>query len=285
MKIVITGINGYLGTLIANELRLKGNTVLGIDRNLSKGSAENLAKFISGSKVIINLAGSNILTRWTKSAKNMIYNSRIDTTKNLVQAINLLNKSERPEVFISGSAIGIYKNGEIHDETSTSFDQNFLGKVVYDWETELTNLPQEIRTLIFRISPVLGKNSKMIKNLKLPFTLGLGGKIASGKQAFPFIHEKDLVKAFSSAINEKWQGIYNLSAPEQISNLDFTRMFAHLLKRPAVIPVPGFVLHFIFGEAASMLVASPQVLPKALMDNNFQFEFPEISSTLSDILV
>lgn len=285
MKILITGINGYLGTLIANELRLKGNTVLGIDRNLSKGSAENLAKFISGSKVIINLAGSNILTRWTKSAKNMIYNSRIDTTKNLVQAINLLNKSERPEVFISGSAIGIYKNGEIHDETSTSFDQNFLGKVVNDWETELTNLPQEIRTLIFRISPVLGKNSKMIKNLKLPFTLGLGGKIASGKQAFPFIHEKDLVKAFSSAINEQWQGIYNLSAPEQISNLDFTRMFAHLLKRPAVIPVPGFVLHFIFGEAASMLVASPQVLPKALMDNNFQFEFPEISSTLSDILV
>ncbi len=285
MKILITGINGYLGTLIANELRLKGNTVLGIDRNLSKGSAENLAKFISGSKVIINLAGSNILTRWTKSAKNMIYNSRIDTTKNLVQAINLLNKSERPEVFISGSAIGIYKNGEIHDETSTSFDQNFLGKVVYDWETELTNLPQEIRTLIFRISPVLGKNSKMIKNLKLPFSLGLGGKIASGKQAFPFIHEKDLVKAFSTAINEKWQGIFNLSAPEQISNLDFTRMFAHLLKRPAVIPVPGFVLHFIFGEAASMLVASPQVLPKALMDNNFQFEFPEISSTLSDILV
>lgn len=284
MKILITGINGYLGTLIANELRLKGNTVLGIDRNLSKGSAENLAKFISGSKVIINLAGSNILTRWTKSAKNMIYNSRIDTTKNLVQAINLLNKSERPEVFISGSAIGIYKNGEIHDETSTSFDQNFLGKVVYDWEKEINNLPQEVRTLIFRISPVLGKNSKMIKNLKLPFSLGLGGKIASGKQAFPFIHEKDLVKAFSSAINEKWQGIFNLSAPEQISNLDFTRMFAHLLKRPAVIPVPGFVLHFIFGEAASMLVASPQVLPKALMDNNFQFEFPEISSTLSDIL-
>jgi len=210
MKILITGINGYLGKLIATELRQKGHSVYGIDRNVSQGQVENLAKQIKGSDVIINLAGLNILQRWTATAKNKIYNSRISTTKNLVKASRLLQESDRPKIFISASAIGIYKAREIHDETSNAFDQGFLGKVVKDWEAELTDLPKEVRTVIFRISPVLGKNSKVIKNLKLPFMLGLGGKIASGKQAFPFIHEKDLVSAFSKAIEENWQGIFNL---------------------------------------------------------------------------
>ena len=284
MKILITGINGYLGTLITTELRQNGHSVQGLDRSVSQGPVEKLAEHINGNDAIINLAGSNILKRWTSSAKDKIYSSRINTTKNLVTAIRLLDKKERPGLFISASAIGIYKAGDVHDETSTNFDQSFLGKVVKDWEAELNDLPKEIRTVIFRISPVLGKDSKMIKNLKLPFMLGLGGKIASGKQAFPFIHEKDLVRAFSKAIEENWQGIFNLSAPKQISNLDFTRTFANIIHRPAVIPVPVFALRLIYGEAATMLVDSPQVLPKALSEQNFHFEFPSIKKTLTEIL-
>lgn len=284
MKIQITGINGYLGTLISGQLKSNGHEVEGIERAQIYGSIENLAEQVAGCDVIINLAGANILKRWTKSAKEEIYQSRIETTTNLVKAIRSLDTEKQPTVFISGSAIGIYKNGMIHDESSTDFDEGFLGKVVKDWETALNDLPSEIRTVIFRIAPVLGKNSRMMKNLKLPFLLGLGGKIASGKQAFPFIHETDLVRAFHSAVENNWKGTFNLVAPEQISNIDFTRTFAHLVHRPAFLPVPAFALRIIFGEAAGMLVDSPQVIPKALQEQGFQFEFPDIHSTLQNIL-
>ena len=284
MKILITGINGYLGKLIASELKLRGHSVIGLDRNHLQGFPDTLAKLIKNSHVVINLAGSNILKRWTESAKSEIYTSRIRTTQNLVKAILLLENKERPRLFISASAIGIYKAGESHDESSTRFDPGFLGKVVKDWEAALVDLPAEIRTIIFRISPVLGKHSKMIKKLKLPFLLGVGGRIASGKQAFSFIHEKDLVNAFTAAIEENWNGTFNLSAPEQINNLDFTRTFAKIVRRPAILPVPRFALWILYGEATSTMVTSPWVIPKALLDHNFQFQFPDIESALNDIL-
>lgn len=285
MKILITGINGYLGTIVSTELRQAGHSVYGIERKISQGPVENLAEFIKGSDVIINLAGSNILRRWTTSAKDEIYRSRVNLTKNLVAAILFLKEEERPVQFISASAIGIYKAGETHDENSTRLEQSFLGKVVQDWEAALNDLPEEIRIIIFRIGPVLGKNSKMITKMRLPLQLGLGGRIASGKQAFPFTHEIDLVRAFTTAIDKNWQGIFNLLAPEQISNLDFTRTFAQIIHRPAIIPIPAFALRLIYGEAASMLIESPQVIPKALLEHNFQFQFPTIKKALMEILI
>ena len=140
--------------------------------------------------------------------------------------------------------------------------------MVQDWEDCLNGLPDSIQLNIFRIGLVLGKKAKTITNLLTPFKLGLGGKIGSGKQAFPFIHEKDVVQAFISAVEDyEENGTFNLVAPEKISNSQFTKVFAQKLKRPALIPVPSFVLKLIFGEAASLLLNSPIVETKALLNS------------------
>jgi uncharacterized protein (TIGR01777 family) len=172
-----------------------------------------------------------------------------------------------------------------HDETSTRYETSFVGKVVQDWETTLNKLPDAIQKNIFRIGLVLGKEAKTIKNLLLPFKLGLGGKIGSGKQAFPFIHESDLINAFIWVVEDyKKIGTFNLVAPEKISNADFTKALAKKLNRPAFVSFPHFMLRMIFGEAASLLIESPIVKPKALMDEGFKFVYPTVEAALSEIL-
>jgi len=285
LKIRITGINGYLGSIISNELIKRGHVVSGIHRSLLYASSSDLGNEIKNADVIINLAGAPILQRWTENNKKKIYESRITTTKNIVLACNNLKIEERPKKFISASAIGIYQPENRHDESSTRLEKSFVGKVVQDWENSLDALPDSVQTSIFRIGLVLGKNAKTITNLLLPFKLGLGGKIGSGKQAFPFIHEKDLIGAFVWATEEFPENkIVNLVAPENISNKEFTKEFARSLNRPAILPVPGFVLKLIFGEAANLLLKSPEVVPKVLVESGFNYKFPTIKSALSEIL-
>lgn len=285
MQIKITGINGYLGTLISSGLIDRGHQVTGIKRELLYSDIKKLSNVIAGTDVIINLAGVSILKRWTQKNKKLIYDSRITTTSNLVQSINTLPEPERPAKFISASAIGIYEPNKIHNENSTDLERDFVGKVVKDWEDTLKHLPDDIQRNIFRIGLVIGKNAKTIKNLKLPFKFGLGGKIGNGRQAFPFVHEKDVVNAFVWAVEDlSISGTYNLVAPEKITNNEFTRTFAKKLNRPAFIPVPEFVLKIIFGKAASLLLESPEVVPQALSDSGFTFEYPTINSAFSEIL-
>ena len=285
MKIKLTGSSGYLGNIISRQMRQNGHQTEGIPRNLLYGDTEKLKEFITGAEVIVNLAGAPILTQWTEEKKQEIYDSRVKTTTNLVKAINLLSPEDRPEVFVSASAIGIYEAGKKHDEHSTDFDSGFVGKVVLDWEKALEPLPKDIKKVVFRIAPVLGKNSETVKNLKLPFKMGVGGKIGNGKQPFPFIHEKDVADAFSWAVNvyDK-SGLFNLSAPDQINNKTFTKKFASKLNRPSFIPVPGFGLKLIYGEAANMLIESPEVVPKELQNAGYQFRYPDIDAALSEIL-
>lgn len=284
MKIKLTGSSGYLGTLISKKLRQNGHQTEGIPRDLYKQTNE-LQTFIKEADVIINLAGSPILTQWTEEKKKEIYNSRVKTTTHLVEAINGLAPGEKPKTLVSASAIGIYKAGKEHDEESTEFDEGFVGKVVFDWEKALEPLDQSVQKIIFRIAPVLGKNSETVKNLKLPFKMGIGGKIGDGKQPFPFVHEKDVADAFLWAVEVyDGNGIFNLAAPDNITNKTFTKTFASKMNRPSVVPVPGFGLKMIYGEAANMLIESPEVKPKELQNAGFHFSYPDIDSALSEIL-
>lgn len=285
LQIKITGINGYLGKLISRELMAKGHNVSGIKRELLYGQVSILRTEVINSDIIINLAGAPILKRWTKKNKKTIYESRIKTTTNLVQAINDMEPEERPKKFISASAIGIYQPGLTHDESSNKYEYGFVGKVVQDWEDCLMKLPDSVQTNIFRIGLVLGKNAKTITNLLLPYKLGLGGKIGSGKQAFPFIHEKDLVHAIVWAVEDLSENkITNLVAPEKITNTVFTKQLAKQLNRPAFIPIPELILKLILGKAASLLLVSPVVEPKTLTEYGFEFQFPTIKSALTDIV-
>lgn len=285
MKIKLTGSNGYIGRLISSELLKKGHAVSGINRNLLYGASTNLQKELRNADVIINLAGAPILQRWTAENKKNIYNSRVVTTHNLVKAIIELPENERPKKVVSASAIGLYKSGDSHTEESTNFDDGFVGEVVKDWENELRVLPMNVQTIVFRLGIVFGKEAKTIHNMLLPFKLGLGGKIGSGEQAFPFIHEQDVVNAFVWATETlETSDTFNLTAPESISNKEFTQTFARQLKRPAFFTIPAFALKLVFGKAAQLLTQSPNVSSRKLLNAGFNFEYPTIKATLQNII-
>lgn len=285
MKIKIAGISGYIGRLLEKNFTQKGYEVSGIKRQLLYGPLNDLSDEIKGCDVLINLAGAPILQRWNNKNKRTIYDSRINSTRMLVNAVNSLSEKKRPSKVISASAIGIYKNGMLHDESSTNFENSFVGNVCHDWENELTGLAPSVKLTIFRVGLVLGKEAKTIKNLLTPIKLGLGGKIGSGKQAFPFIHEKDLLSAFNWAVEKTpKKKIYNLVAPEQITNFEFTKAFADKLQRPAFFSVPSFLVKLILGQASILLLKSPMVHPQNLKDEDFLFVYPTIHTSLSEIL-
>lgn len=285
MNIKLTGSNGYIGQLISKKLEEKGHSVSGIERNLLYRDTENLKKELQYSDVVINLAGAPILQRWTEKNKEIIYDSRVVTTRNVVAAINGLPNSQRPKKVVSASAIGIYKSGYSHTEESHNLDEGFVGKVVKDWENSLNDLSSDVQKVIFRLGVVFGREAQTIKNMLLPFKLGLGGKIGSGEQPFPFIHEEDVVSAFVWA-TEQYQSneTFNLSAPENISNKEFTRSLANQLNRPAFFTIPAFALQLIYGEAASLLTQSPEVSSEKIQNAGFEFNYPNINSALKEIL-
>jgi uncharacterized protein len=286
MRIIITGSSGYIGKALIKELDKRQHQVIQINRELLYGSIDKLQNVIKNSNVVINLAGSPILKRWTKRNKTIIYNSRVITTQNLVKAIKELPSNEQPKKFISASAVGIYKSGECHDEQSTYFDNGFLGEVVKGWEQASIDLPENVKRIIFRIGLIIGKDAKPIKNLLLPINLGLGASVGKGNQAFPFIHIDDVVKVFIEAIeNKNFMGIYNLVSPQSISNKEFTKTFAKFLNRPVFFFIPEFILKLILGEASILLSKSPVVVPKRLIDVGFKFNYPTIKKALDEIIL
>jgi hypothetical protein len=201
-----------------------------------------------------------------------------------VNAIGQLSVEKRPRKFISASAIGIYKNSINHTEESKNYDPGFVGSLVSDWEKCLEKLPDEMKFTIFRTGLVLGPNSKLIKNQMLPFKLGMGAILGNGKQGFPFIHEEDVVSAFIMAVeDEKFTGLFNLVAPEKISNADFSKTFAKILGRPLFLRIPEFILRVFLGEVSVLLIKSPVIEPSALKNVGFDYKFPTLESALKQI--
>ena len=284
MKIAISGANGYIAKNLIWELQADHHTVVPIKRNVFYNMAQ-LTELLSDADVVINLAGAPILQRWTSDNKKEILDSRVVSTRKIVQAINSLAQNKKPHTFLSASAIGIYAIGDVHTEKSASFSTLFVGEVVSKWEDASSDLSPQVRRLLFRIAPVLGKEAKTIQKLLPLFKMGLGGKIGSGTQPFPFVHIFDVVNAFVWGIqNNRAEGIYNLTAPDQIDNKTFTEVLAHSLNKPALFTVPGFMLKLAYGEASSLLLESPQVKPERLLNEGFAFLFPDIKSCIAEIL-
>ena len=284
MKIAISGSNGYIAKNLIQELELSDYEIVRIGRSQIYNIAE-LTEILSNVSVVIHLAGSPILKRWTSTIKDEILRSRIATTRNIILTMNDLPIERRPEIFISASAIGIYSPDKIHTEESTSFSTDFVSEVVVKWEGSSADLNPNVRRVIFRIGLILGKGAKTIQNLVPVTKLGLGGKIGSGKQPFPFIHIHDAVKAIKWSIeNHQAQGIYNLVAPENIDNKTFTNKLAKSLNRTAIFTVPEFILKIVFGEASTLLLQSPQVYPKRLLNEGFEFSYPDLNSTIEEIV-
>jgi uncharacterized protein (TIGR01777 family) len=278
----ITGSSGFVGTSLRNFFEKKGFNVIGIKREELKDEKKLLA-IIETSDIVVNLAGANIISRWTDEYKKTLYNSRLDTTKALIRAMKIAEN--KPELFISTSAVGIYKNLACYDEEDYKYEEDFLANLCKDWEKEALKASEfGIRTSVFRFGIVLGEGGALSKMLT-PFKLGLGGIIGSGKQDFSFIHIEDLLNAYAFiSENKNLNGVFNLTSPEPTTNFIFTKTLGKRLNRPTILPLPKFVLNLIFSEGAKVLTDGQCVKPKRLIDNGFEFKFKDINSTIRSLV-
>ena len=198
-----------------------------------------------------------------------------------------LHKTEaRPGMFISASAIGIYSGMAIHNESSQDLDKGFLGTLCHEWENQALKASCLVNTYIVRLGIVLGRDGGALHKMLPPFRIGVGGKIGSGTQNVSWIHIADLCRALLFIIKNKPHGhLFNLTSPNPVSNALFTRTIASILKRPAYFTIPPLALKLLYGESASLLLSSQNVVPQNLLSAGFTFDFGEINQALSDLLL
>lgn len=286
MKIVLSGGTGFLGGRLAEHLKGLKHQVTLLRRSDFQASEEHIMQLISSADVVVNLAGSPVIRRWTEAGRKEILSSRLHTTGMLVRAITGLQPAERPATFISASAIGIYDTMNIHDESSANYDDNFLSEVCLKWEEAVQPLSDlKLRVCILRIGMVLGRDGGILQKLIPLFKAGLGGKIGSGKQGFSFIHFMDFCRAVEFlAVNSRCSGIFNMTAPNYVTNAVFTKSLASACHRPAFFTVPVAGLKLIYGEAAVALLNGPLVYPRHLLDCGFDFLFPGIDQAVRAVV-
>lgn len=278
--IAISGANGFVGTSLTNFFSSFGYKIVPLSRDILNNKSK-LEEVLNSTDIVINLAGANIINRWSESYKKLLYSSRIDTTSKIVNAISSI--SNKPKLLISTSAVGIYDNKSIYDENG-SFSNDFLSNLCQDWEKEALKAKSEAtKVTIFRFGIILGKDGGALQKMITPFKFGLGGTIGSGKQAFSFIHINDLLNAYKFVIENDYDGIFNLTAPTPTTNKGLTLALGKTLKRPTILPVPEFVLKLIFSEGARVLTDGQSAIPKKLLDLGFEFKFKTIEETIENL--
>jgi uncharacterized protein len=298
MKYLITGGTGFIGSYLRQILLKEGHFITIITRNPAKYSGErannqqfiswddDIIKAVDEADAVINLAGENIFGfRWTDRVKKKIRNSRIQTTRKIVQAID--QSDEKPDVFISASGVNYYKSrgDQVIDESGQP-GEDFLAQVCVDWESEARKaLDLGVRTAIPRIAPALQDGGGMIEKMKLPFLFFAGGPLGSGKQYVPWIHMDDLCRAILYPVhNQSFSGPYNACSPMQVTMNELARAIGKTMNRPSFMKVPEFAMGLVLGEAASPVLESLRILPAKLLDSGFEFEFEDLEEALADIL-
>jgi uncharacterized protein (TIGR01777 family) len=302
MKIFMTGGTGFVGTTLTQRLTQKGHHVSVLTRSIPEGRplpqgasyvegnpTEQGAwqKTVSSHEVIINLAGASIFKRWTDSVKTSILESRVRTTKHLVEALD--GRKGRETLFLSTSAVGYYgfHEAEALDEDSPSGD-GFLATVSREWESAALKAEEfGARVILFRSGVVLGRHGGALKLMAGLFKWYLGSPLGGGEQYFSWIHEEDLARIYEYVIEKKVvSGPINCTAPTPVQNKDLTTALAKTLGKPLFMPaVPGFAFKMVMGEFASVFLEGQNVLPKRLLDMGFRFRFKDIREAFQDLLV
>jgi uncharacterized protein len=283
MQVSISGSSGFIGSALKKHFLDRGWRVNEIDRAaLEMPGNDLLYKKMEGSDVVINLAGAPVQKRWSAPYKQEILQSRVVTTRRIVDAIR--HTLGKPVVFISGSAVGIYDSEHIHDEESPYFASDFLGQVCQEWEQEALKAKDCTRLILVRIGIVLGTEGGMLHKVYPLFKTGLGGKIGDGQQMMSWIHIKDLVGAIAFIIeNESLTGVVNGVSPNPVSNEYFTKTFGKTLVQTTFLKVPLFGLKALYGEAARMFTTGQKVIPLKLISNGFEFKYPTIEKALLNL--
>ena len=291
--VLITGASGYIGRHLKEKLTKKGYRVRTLTTNLLHSNVEDCffwnpdtedinRKALESVDYIIHLAGASIGTRWTKKHKKLILDSRVNSAKLLFDKIHLYKIPLT--AFISASATGYYGSvtkDEIFDENSPTA-HDFLGNVCEDWENAADRFTAAgIRTVKIRTGVVLSEDAPALRKMLLPIKLGIGSPLGNGRQYMPWIHIDDLCDIYLKAIeDESFSGAYNAVAPQHITNREMMRTLAKMLHKPFWLPpVPAFILKFLFGEMAVIILKGSRVVPKRLIEEGFQFKYTDIAKT------
>ncbi|MEZ6132884.1 MAG: TIGR01777 family oxidoreductase [Planctomycetaceae bacterium] len=291
--VAISGGTGMVGTALAALLQQEGKSVLAISRQQGSSYDQTLRwdpetgltnpARLESVDAIVHLAGENIASgRWNRSVKNRIHNSRTQGTRNLVKSIAMVEKP--PRVLVSASAIGYYGDrAETELTESAAPGEGFLAEVCKDWEAEAdAAVDLGLRVVKVRIGIVLSPQGGALANMLLPFKLGVGGVIGSGKQYWSWIGLHDLTRVLAFCINnESLNGVVNAVSPQSTTNREFTKTLGSVLHRPTILPMPAFAARLALGEMAdALLLSSCRAVPQALQSHGFEFQHPELEDCL-----
>ena len=278
----ITGATGFIGQALIESILSQGDRITALRRSTSRfdqarvdwvSSVQDLPESVD---VIVNLAGEGIAdARWSAARRTSLLESRVTLTQDLAKAAS----EKQVTQVISASAVGFYGSGGEVDENAAQ-GKGFAAQLCADWEEAAAqfNAP----TAIIRLGVVLGPGGFLNRTL-LPFSLGLGGPIGSGRQGFSWIHRDDVIRMIHWLVEHQKTGVYNACGPQACTNRDMTQALARAVKRPALFPAPGFALKAVFGQMAEeLLLQGQQALPKRALSEGFEFSFENIESAMAD---
>ncbi len=298
MKILITGGTGFVGRSLSPGLVREGHQVSILTRRIPKHrDAPERVQYVEGDPtqpgpwqeavadqdVLINLAGVSVFGRWTAQHKRLLRESRILTTRHLVDAI----PSNGQKVLFSTSAVGFYgfHEDEELDESSPP-GRDFLAILGQDWESEAMKAQQKgARVIITRFGIVLGRGGGALQQMVTPFRWFVGGPLGSGRQWLSWIHMDDLVEAFIHLLGyPDLSGPFNLTSPHPVQNRDFAKTLGKVLGRPSRMPTPAFMIRLVLGEFGSVILKGQRVIPKRLVESGFSFGYPQLEEALGNLL-
>ena len=297
MQVTITGASGFIGRRLVSQLEAAGHTVHVLGRSPRKGASPS-AQFsvwepekgppppaALAADAVIHLAGEPVSQRWSPEVKRRIRDSRVIGTQQLVAGLRQAER--RPKVLVAASAVGYYgdRGNEVLTESASPGD-TFLSRICVEWESAAN----EARSLGMRVVPVrtglvLGKGGGALEKMLPLFKTGVGGKLGAGTQWMPWVHLDDLVSLMVRALEDgSWDGPVNGSAPNPVTNSDFTAALGRAVHRPALLPVPEFAVKLLYGEMAQILFHSQRVIPQVPLSAGFEFRHPELFGALKAIL-
>jgi hypothetical protein len=301
VRVLITGGTGFIGAALVKRLLGEGHDVSVVTRAVDRLASrlgpqvegvghhdrDALAKAVEWADAVVNLAGERIVgARWTANQKRKLRASRIELTETLVKLMG--EASNRPEVFISASAVGFYGDtGELVCDETTAPGDDFLAQLCIDWERAASGAKDHgVRVAIPRIGIVLGENGGALEKMLPAFRMGFGGVLGSGDQYLSWIHRDDLICLLMRVLRDRSiDGPFNATAPVPVTNREFTRALGDILKRPTLLPVPKFALKLVLGESSVALLTGQRAIPSQAQSWGYEFEFETVSNALSDVLL
>jgi uncharacterized protein (TIGR01777 family) len=293
MTITITGASGFIGRRLMRALTAGNHSIRVLSRHAGTNLPPNVKLYVwdalkspppseslEGADAVVHLAGEPVAQRWNDEVKQKIRDTRVGGTRHLVQALTSL--PNRPGVLVCASAVGYYgsRGEEVLTESSPP-GSGYLPDVCVAWEKEADAAePLGMRVVKLRTGVVLGANGGALARMLAPFKAGMGGKLGHGDQWMAWIHIDDQVGIIQHAIENPVRGPFNSTAPNPVTNSDFTKTLAHALGRPALVPMPVFMLKTMFGEMSEIMLASQRVLPKAAEEAGYKFRYAELEGAL-----